>query len=186
MDLAREAQQMIEASPALELITPAWLSVVCFRRRIEGEEDEERIEAINADLLQRLADSGEGLVSSTRLRGRYVLRLCALNHTSRSSDVEHVLRLLERAPIAPDDLGPSRPREGAQREQDVRLGWLGGRSVNESTLRGIPLFEPLGEDELAAVLAAAYERTVMAGEPIVERWETSREFYVLLDGPWTY
>lgn len=182
LDLAREAQQMIEASPALELITPAWLSVVCFRRRVEGVEDEELLEGINADLLQRLAESGEGLVSSTRLRGRYVLRLCALNHTSRSSDVEHVLRWLERAPVASDPVDPTRPREGAQREQDLRLGWLGERSVNESTIRGIPLFEPLGEDELAAVLAAAYERTVMAGEPIVEPWEISREFYVLLDG----
>jgi hypothetical protein len=182
MDLARQAQRLIEGSPALELITPAWLSVVCFRRRLEGVEDEERLEAINADLLERLADSGEGLVSSTRLRGRYVLRVCVLNHTSRSSDVEHVIRWLEQEPVAPHAIASPRPSESAHREQDLRVGWLGGRSVNESTLRGIPLFDPLGEEELAAVLASAYERTVMAGESIFEQWETSREFYVLLEG----
>jgi aromatic-L-amino-acid/L-tryptophan decarboxylase len=182
LNLAREAQRIIENSPAFELVTPAWLSVVCFRRRADGVEDEEALEAINAELVRRLVESGEGLVSSTRLRGRYVLRLCVLNHTSRTSDVERVLRWLERAPVEPRALLSARPGVEARREQDVRLGWLGGRSVNESSLREFPLFASLDEDELRAVLINAYERTLVRGDHILERWGTSREFYVILEG----
>ncbi|MDP9331205.1 MAG: pyridoxal-dependent decarboxylase, partial [Actinomycetota bacterium] len=99
LDLAREAQRIIEQSPEFDLVTPAWLSVVTFRRRSETVRDEDGIEALNAELVRRLAESGEGLISSTRVQGRYVLRLCVTNHTSRMRDVEHVLRWLEAQPV---------------------------------------------------------------------------------------
>jgi aromatic-L-amino-acid decarboxylase len=68
LDLARHAQGIIEDGPALELVTPAWLSVVCFRRLAEGVFNEEELGARNAELGRRLAESGEGLISSTRVR----------------------------------------------------------------------------------------------------------------------
>jgi SAM-dependent methyltransferase len=74
--------------------------VVCFRRRLHGA-DEDRLEQLNRSLAEALAASGQGLVSSTRLRGRFALRMCVLNHTSGTLDVERVLDWFERDPLPP-------------------------------------------------------------------------------------
>ena len=99
LDLAVLAQERIEASSELELLSPATLGVVCFRRRPAGVEEEGSLERLNADLDRRLAASGEGMISSTRVDGRYALRLCVLSHRSRAEDVERVLAWLEGAPV---------------------------------------------------------------------------------------
>ena len=99
LDLAVFAQERIERSASLELLSPATLGIVCFRRVIEGA-GEEALERANAGLVTGLAESGVGFVSSTRLGGRYALRLCVENHRSRAEDVERVLGWLEAAPVA--------------------------------------------------------------------------------------
>lgn len=131
-DLAVHAQRRIEASSELELLAPARLGIVCFRRRPSDWSDEvaafggpaadaaagdaggatepegrdgrrrhleARLERVNESLVERLSASGLGMISSTRLDGRYALRLCILNHRSRAEDVDRVLEWLETAPI---------------------------------------------------------------------------------------
>lgn len=88
--LAERAEARIRASDTLRLVTPAALGVVCFRSG-DGE-------AADAERVRRLSESGLGMISSTRVRGDYVLRLCILNHRSRWRDVEAVIRALE-APV---------------------------------------------------------------------------------------
>ncbi|MGH7507737.1 MAG: pyridoxal phosphate-dependent decarboxylase family protein, partial [Longimicrobiales bacterium] len=97
MTLAEHAERTIRALPAFELVTPASFGIVCFRRRIGG--DDAATERANAELVKLLADSGEGLISSTRRQGRYALRLCILSHRTREFDVDHVLNWLEHAPV---------------------------------------------------------------------------------------
>ena len=97
MSLARHAETKIRASAALELITPASFGIVCFRRRAAGDAAER--ERANASLVKGLAESGEGLISSTRVKGEYALRLCILSHRTRGEDVDRVLQWLETAPI---------------------------------------------------------------------------------------
>ncbi len=99
LDLALLAEERIRASAELELLSPATLGVVCFRRRPPGV-GEGTLERLNADLDRRLAESGVGMVSSTRIDGRFALRLCILNHRSGPADVERVLAWLEDAPLA--------------------------------------------------------------------------------------
>ena len=96
LDLAAHAQAVVEATPELELLSPAMLGVVCFRRRYPDAGGLEA-ESLNADLVERLRESGEGLVSSTRIGDRYALRMCVLNHRSREEDVERVLGWLATA-----------------------------------------------------------------------------------------
>ncbi|HEX7255030.1 MAG TPA: hypothetical protein VF236_03810, partial [Gaiellaceae bacterium] len=81
----------------LELVSPAVLGVVCFRRRPPGVDEEAELERLNGDLVARLTATGRGMVSSTRLHGVYAIRLCVLNHSSTESDVLEVLRFLESA-----------------------------------------------------------------------------------------
>ncbi len=99
LDLAVLAQERIEASEELELLSPATLGIVCFRRRPTGVDDEPELEALNTDLVRRFAESGEGLISSTRIDGSYAMRMCILNHRTRAEDVERTLGWLESAPL---------------------------------------------------------------------------------------
>ena len=101
LDLALVAEKRIRASDELELLSPATLGIVCFRRRPERLAEEGTLERLNAELVRRLAQSGVGMISSTRVDGRYALRLCVLNHRSGAEDVERVLDWLERAPLPP-------------------------------------------------------------------------------------
>lgn len=87
MELAERAESRIRDSQTLEILTPAALGIVCFRSR-DGE-------AADRARLERLSQSGLGMISSTRVRGEYALRLCILNHRSRWEDVEAVLENLE-------------------------------------------------------------------------------------------
>jgi len=97
MQLADHAERWIRASSELELVTPASFGVVCFRREAGG--DDAQSERANSALVKALAESGEGLISSTRRGDRYALRLCILSHRTRAEDVDRVLHWLERTPI---------------------------------------------------------------------------------------
>ena len=180
LDLAREAQARIEASDELELLVPATLGIVCFRRRFDYTDDEDELTRLNATLVEGLTVSDEGHISSTRLRGRYALRMCVLNHTSMAGDVERVLDWIEHSPVpqAEETVVAS-----YDRHPDVRQpSWLGRRPADVSELRDLPLFGGLTEGELDLIAHSAYEGTAAVGEPIVRQWDTSREFYVVLEG----
>ncbi|KPK79433.1 MAG: hypothetical protein AMS25_12605 [Gemmatimonas sp. SM23_52] len=100
MDLARYAQDLLTATPRIEIVSPVALSIVTFRyvpaslRGADGELDEDRLEWVNDEIRRRIWESGRAMLSSTRVRGRYVLRLCVLNHNTRKADVEEVVRLI--------------------------------------------------------------------------------------------
>jgi aromatic-L-amino-acid/L-tryptophan decarboxylase len=184
IDLALLAQARIEASGQLELLTPAKLGVVCFRRRFDGM-DEDRLERLNRRLVEGLAASGQGLVSSTRLHGRFALRMCVLNHTSGPADVERVLDWLERAPAPTEGAEPQALPPAYDRDPPVAQSWPNRRLVgglDTDTLRRLPLFQPLGDAELERIASLAGERAVAEGEVAVQQWDATREFYVVLEG----
>jgi hypothetical protein len=153
LDLAELARRRIEASPRLELAAPPSLGIVCFRR--DGDD------ALTDGLVAALEEEGLGLISSTRVHGRSVLRLCVLNHTSTAADVEAVLSFLETAePIAPP----------VEYERDP--------AVPET----VPLFARLTPVEDDAFRSLSTPREVPNGVEIVQRWDTSRELFVLERG----
>lgn len=88
IDLAEHAAERIADSPEFELLSGPNLSIVCFRRRAGNERDAEEL---NRRLVEGLLDSGVGFLSSTRVDGRFALRMCILNHTTTAADVDAVL-----------------------------------------------------------------------------------------------
>jgi glutamate/tyrosine decarboxylase-like PLP-dependent enzyme len=95
LDLAQYTQLRIERTPNLELLTPATLGIVCFRKRWPDASPAE-LDERNARLTRILADSGLALISSTRVHGKYALRVCILNHRTTQEDVDRVLDWIER------------------------------------------------------------------------------------------
>ena len=129
-----------------------------------GLEDEDELDRLNAGLVTALEQSRLGFVSSTRLRGRYAIRLCVLNHASAQQDVERVLDFLESAEPAIADDALLR----YERHPDV-----GQTHVAESGADSIDF------DELRR---RGTERRAEAGDELVARWDSTSDFFVILEG----
>jgi len=94
IEFADRAGEEVRASPWLELLSPPSLGVVCFRAN-PGGMDEDALEAFNEAIQNRVIRDGTAMMSSTRLKGTYALRLCIMAHHTRWSDVEETLRAIE-------------------------------------------------------------------------------------------
>ena len=96
IDLAAQADDFVNASPDLDLISPAQLGILCFRANPSQELDEEALEQINRKVLARVFWEEPALVSSTNVRETFTLRLCILNHTTTWDDVRETLEAIAR------------------------------------------------------------------------------------------
>ena len=96
MDLARKAEAYILASGTLEMLGPAALGIVCFRFNPPGKQlDPQALERLNLSIQNGIVDSGLAMMSSTRLRGAFSLRLAIMNYRSRWEDVLATLQAAE-------------------------------------------------------------------------------------------
>ena len=178
IDLALHAQGRIEQSPELELMSPASLGVVTFRRHPPGIDDEAVLERVNAALVEQIERGDEVFVSTGRVRGRYVIRLCVLNHSTTQAEVDRALQLAESLAVEPAAV-PTPVRESYP---PLESGWLGRTPLDADGLRSLPLFADLSEEQAARVLHEAHEHIAFAGEAVVEQWQVSRELFVILSG----
>jgi aromatic-L-amino-acid/L-tryptophan decarboxylase len=96
IDLAARAAGYIRDSASLELVSDAALGIVCFRYRPAPGGDAREVDELNASIQDRVVESGFAMMSSTRLGGRFALRLCILGHRTAWEDVASTLALVER------------------------------------------------------------------------------------------
>jgi len=97
VELARRAEEYVRASDVLQIANPASLGVVCFRiNPKEMEIDDATLERVNETVQARIIEEAVAMMSSTRLRGLYSLRLCILNHATTWDDVRSTLAAVER------------------------------------------------------------------------------------------
>jgi aromatic-L-amino-acid decarboxylase len=179
LDLALHAQERIEAAAELELMSPASLGVVTFRRHPPGVDDENVLERINAALADRIERGGELFVSTGRVRGRYVLRLCVLNHSTSQAEVDRALELaetleIETASVSAGPVQVSYP--------ELSQGWLRRPTLDTGGLRSLPLFGSLSTELCERVLLGSREHLAVPGEPIVEQWQATRDLYIVMTG----
>jgi glutamate/tyrosine decarboxylase-like PLP-dependent enzyme len=83
--LAEIAQTALAAVPELELGPAPQLSCVAFRVRAAPDADQD---APTVELLRRMQERGRVLLSSTRLHGRFFLRICVLSFRSHKEDID--------------------------------------------------------------------------------------------------
>ena len=92
MRLARLFAEWVDGSDDFERLAPAPLSVVCFRarpRKLTGADRDDRLDRLNAQVLEAVNASGEVFLSHTRIDGRFALRL-AIGHVRTAE--RHVAR----------------------------------------------------------------------------------------------
>jgi aromatic-L-amino-acid decarboxylase len=87
--LAELFEGWVRDEPGWEICAPRHFSLVCFRRDVSDEENEE--------LVARLNRSGELFLSHTRLGGRYVIRLAIGNERTTEEDVRRAWEALRQA-----------------------------------------------------------------------------------------
>ncbi len=81
--LARYAEALLRRE-GFEVLSPAQLSIVCFRHvpagfPVRGEEDERELDRRNLALVDAVRATQQAFLSSTQLRGRVALRFCFVN-----------------------------------------------------------------------------------------------------------
>jgi len=84
--LAQYLKQSIEKEPALELLAPVALNVVCFRYRGEHADD------VNRNIVADLQESGIAAPSTTTVNGCLAIRAAIVNHRTNRKDVDALIQ----------------------------------------------------------------------------------------------
>ena len=102
---AEYAEQLLRGRADFEILAPAQFGVVCFRAHPAGVDNDRELDDLNERINARVNASGRFLTSSTRLRGRFSLRLCTQVHRMTDADIDAVIAAMtealsaERAPV---------------------------------------------------------------------------------------
>ncbi|MGE5277997.1 MAG: pyridoxal phosphate-dependent decarboxylase family protein [Acidobacteriota bacterium] len=90
LDLTLWATGRLRSIPGIEILAEPQLSIVAFRLRPAGL-DEEAANALNRDLLQRINARRRVHLTSTLLRGRFAIRICVLSFRTHQERMEEAL-----------------------------------------------------------------------------------------------
>ncbi len=84
--LASYLAGQIDAHPELERLAPVSLNIVCFRYCCD------KPDKVNAQIVVALHESGIAAPSTTTLNGRLAIRVAIVNHRTRPSDIDALLK----------------------------------------------------------------------------------------------
>jgi glutamate/tyrosine decarboxylase-like PLP-dependent enzyme len=87
MALAEHAEAVLRARPGWEVVSPAQLAIVCFRR--DGDD------ALQSAIAAAMVRDGFAVPSTTELGGRAALRLCTINPRTTHADIEQTIERME-------------------------------------------------------------------------------------------
>jgi glutamate/tyrosine decarboxylase-like PLP-dependent enzyme len=84
--LARYLKHCVEREPALELLAPVALNIVCFRYRGDSADD------LNRDIVADLQESGIAAPSTITVNGCLAIRAAIVNHRTQENDIDALIR----------------------------------------------------------------------------------------------
>ena len=82
------------ATRTLEVLAPATLGILCFRAHPRGVDDEAKLDALNERILHAVNASGKFFFSSTKIRGKFSLRICPIGHRTRERDMAELVAMV--------------------------------------------------------------------------------------------
>lgn len=98
--LALAAQERLEGNPEWQVVSPAHFGIVNFRFAPSKEAPDATWDQINQEMAREVTATGFAQVYTTQLRGRTVLRLCAINPRTTPEDVLQTIQRLESTQAA--------------------------------------------------------------------------------------
>ena len=117
IDLARYLEQIIQASPDLELLAAGPLTAVCFRYLPPGRHSAAELDLLNQAIMDDVQVGGQAFLAGTDIGGRFALRSCALHYALDEGHVQTIVAAVRQAgqrrvPAAPAPRA-ARDEEGA-------------------------------------------------------------------------
>jgi glutamate/tyrosine decarboxylase-like PLP-dependent enzyme len=92
--MAEYAESLVRREPALEVLAPAQLGILCFRAHPPGVDDASELDVLNERVNAAVNASGRFLISSTRVNGAFSLRLCSHNWRTEEADIDELIALV--------------------------------------------------------------------------------------------
>lgn len=96
MERARLLESLVAASADFEPLCPAQFGIFCFRAAPSSVPAGD-LDSLNERINSRVVSEGRFLISSTRLNGRFSLRMCTLGFRTTHDDIRELFSALERA-----------------------------------------------------------------------------------------
>lgn len=96
MDRARLLESLVTSSGRYESLCPAQFGIFCFRARPDSI-DESKLNDLNERINNRVVAGGRYLISSTRLRGKFSLRMCTLGFRTTDDDIRGLFAAIDGA-----------------------------------------------------------------------------------------
>ncbi len=104
LDIADAGAEFIRSSDRLEFTAPPSLGVLCFRFLPDSVTGPDEVDGLNERIQEGIVGDGVAMMSSTRLEGRYSLRLAPMNYRSTRQDLLETLEaIVERGEILDRD-----------------------------------------------------------------------------------
>jgi glutamate/tyrosine decarboxylase-like PLP-dependent enzyme len=98
VDLARYLEQVIEASPDMELLATGPLTAVCFRYApASWRGNDEGLDRLNKAITEDVQIGGRAFLAGTDIRGRFALRSCALHYDLNEGHVDSIVAAVRDA-----------------------------------------------------------------------------------------
>jgi glutamate/tyrosine decarboxylase-like PLP-dependent enzyme len=91
--LAQLLKQWILDDKRFELMAPVDFSLVCFRLNPKNM-SEKQLNTLNRQLLESVNQTGKTLLTHTTLKGKYVLRFCVAQRTTKEEHVSRIWKLI--------------------------------------------------------------------------------------------
>jgi len=105
--LAQYLEALVEESPDFQVITPANLSIICFRyipkdlkqkyqRMYHNKQKQinKYVNQLNQAIIEKIVKDSQILLSSTVLNGIFVLRVCVVNYRTTKQDIKDILMIV--------------------------------------------------------------------------------------------
>jgi glutamate/tyrosine decarboxylase-like PLP-dependent enzyme len=93
---ARLLESLVNESKDFETLCPAQFGIFCFRANPDGV-GSAQLDSLNERINSRVVSNGKFLISSTRLRGNFSLRMCTLGYRTTEEDIRALFSEIEDA-----------------------------------------------------------------------------------------
>ena len=139
-DLAAALAERVDREPALELLAPVTLNIVCFRYIAAGGD----LDRLNADIVADVQEAGIAAPSTTMVNGALAIRAAIVNHRTTCADIEIMVdaileygrRRAECRDAVPRNKKPPVVHRGQVYREASRLGDVGANDPLPATDAG--------------------------------------------------